>query len=122
MALDESEVLLELGNVAKARLVPSTYDNLFTKREAMNEQRNPAGCRCRFQRERRRVRTSYSRRLEAALASATRKLSGEERDVRVSIDRETGEYDTFRRWEVVEDDAEMEFEDAQLYPWRRQRR
>jgi N utilization substance protein A len=53
--------------------------------------------------------------LEAALASAARKLSDEERDVRVSIDRETGEYETFRRWEVVEDDAEMEFEDAQLF-------
>jgi N utilization substance protein A len=53
--------------------------------------------------------------LEAALASAARKLSDEERDVRVSIDRETGEYETFRRWEVVEDDAEMEFEEAQLY-------
>jgi len=33
LALDESEVLLELGNVAKARLVPN-YDNLFSKREA----------------------------------------------------------------------------------------
>ena len=53
--------------------------------------------------------------LEAALASAARKLSDEERDVRVSIDRETGEYETFRRWELVEDDAEMEIEDAQLY-------
>jgi N utilization substance protein A len=53
--------------------------------------------------------------LEAALASAARKLIEDERDVRVSIDRETGEYETFRRWEVVEDDAEMEFEDAQLY-------
>ena len=45
--------------------------------------------------------------LEAALASAARKLSEEERDVRVSIDRETGEYDTFRRWEVIDDDEEM---------------
>ena len=53
--------------------------------------------------------------LEAALASAARKLSDEERDVRVSIDRETGEYETFRRWEVVEDDSEMEFEDAQMF-------
>ena len=33
LALDESEVMLELGNVAKARLVPN-YDNLFSKREA----------------------------------------------------------------------------------------
>jgi N utilization substance protein A len=53
--------------------------------------------------------------LEAALASAARKLSEGERDVRVAIDRETGEYETFRRWEVLEDDAEMEFEDAQIY-------
>ena len=52
--------------------------------------------------------------LEAALASAARKLSDEERDVRVAIDRSTGEYETFRRWEVIEDDAEMEFEEAQL--------
>ncbi|NIM28658.1 MAG: transcription termination/antitermination protein NusA [Gammaproteobacteria bacterium] len=43
--------------------------------------------------------------LEAALASATRKRHPEEIDVRVAIDRETGEYDTFRRWEVVDDDA-----------------
>ena len=33
LALDDSEVLLEMGNVAKARLVPD-YDNLFSKREA----------------------------------------------------------------------------------------
>ena len=36
--------------------------------------------------------------IEAALASATRKRHGEDIDVRVSIDRETGEYETFRRW------------------------
>jgi N utilization substance protein A len=53
--------------------------------------------------------------LEAALASAARKLSEEERDVRVAIDRETGEYETFRRWEVIDDDIEMEFEDAQIF-------
>ena len=45
--------------------------------------------------------------LEAALASAARKLSEEERDVRVAIDRETGEYDTFRRWEVIDDEEEI---------------
>jgi transcription termination/antitermination protein NusA len=43
--------------------------------------------------------------LEAALASATRKRHPDEVDVRVAIDRDTGEYDTFRRWEVVDDDA-----------------
>jgi N utilization substance protein A len=53
--------------------------------------------------------------LEAALASAARKLCGDERDVRVAIDRTTGDYETFRRWEVIEDGEEMEFEDAQLF-------
>ncbi len=52
--------------------------------------------------------------LEAALASAARKTSDDERDVRVAIDRETGEYETFRRWEVLDDAEEFEFEDAQL--------
>ncbi|MEJ2576608.1 MAG: transcription termination factor NusA, partial [Gammaproteobacteria bacterium] len=40
--------------------------------------------------------------IEAALASATRKKHGGEIEVRVAIDRETGDYETFRRWEVVE--------------------
>jgi len=47
--------------------------------------------------------------LEAALASATRKKNGMDIEVRVRIDRESGDYDTFRRWEVVEDDMEQEF-------------
>ena len=46
--------------------------------------------------------------IEAALASATRKRHPEDLDVRVSIDRETGDYETFRRWEVV-DDASVVF-------------
>jgi len=41
--------------------------------------------------------------IEAALASATRKKHGGEIDVRVMIDRKTGDYRTFRRWEVVDD-------------------
>jgi N utilization substance protein A len=53
--------------------------------------------------------------LEAALASAARKRSGDEIDVRVAIDRATGDYETFRRWEVIEDDEEMEEESAQLF-------
>jgi N utilization substance protein A len=36
--------------------------------------------------------------LEAALASATRRKYGEESDVGVSINRKTGDYDTFQRW------------------------
>lgn len=46
--------------------------------------------------------------IEAALASATRKRNGDDILVRVSIDRETGDYETFRRWEVVEAYAEDE--------------
>ncbi|MCF1183036.1 transcription termination factor NusA [Marichromatium gracile] len=41
--------------------------------------------------------------IEAALASATRKKHGGEIDVRVAIDRKTGDYCTFRRWEIVPD-------------------
>jgi N utilization substance protein A len=47
--------------------------------------------------------------IEAALASATRKKHGGEMDVRVSIHRENGDYETFRRWLVV-DDEDPEFE------------
>ena len=42
--------------------------------------------------------------LELALASATKKRTNEEADVRVDIDRETGDYESFRRWLVVPDD------------------
>ena len=52
--------------------------------------------------------------LEAALASATRKRSGMDIEVRVDIDRETGDYITYRRWEAVEDDAEQEFPTRQI--------
>ncbi|MCW8925451.1 MAG: transcription termination/antitermination protein NusA, partial [Xanthomonadales bacterium] len=52
--------------------------------------------------------------LEAALASATAKRHNDEVVARVSIDRETGDYETFRCWEVLEDDAEMESEDHQI--------
>jgi transcription termination/antitermination protein NusA len=51
--------------------------------------------------------------LELALAQATRKKMNLEADIRVVIDRETGEHESFRRWEVVED-ADLENEDAQL--------
>ncbi|AUJ69299.1 MULTISPECIES: transcription termination factor NusA [Pseudoalteromonas] len=40
--------------------------------------------------------------LEFALATATKKKHGGEIEVRVTIDRKTGEYDTFRRWKAVE--------------------
>ena len=40
--------------------------------------------------------------IEAALASATRKKHQQDIEVRVDIDRSTGDYDTYRRWEVIE--------------------
>ncbi|MBA2660618.1 MAG: transcription termination/antitermination protein NusA [Nitrosospira sp.] len=43
--------------------------------------------------------------LELALASATKKRFHEDTDVRVSIDPETGDYQSLRRWLVVADDA-----------------
>ncbi|ADM96843.1 transcription termination factor NusA [Dickeya dadantii] len=39
--------------------------------------------------------------LETALATATKKKYEQEIDVRVCIDRKTGDFDTFRRWQVV---------------------
>ncbi|MFK8029449.1 MAG: transcription termination factor NusA [Gammaproteobacteria bacterium] len=53
--------------------------------------------------------------IEMALASATRKRHGDDIDVRVAIDRETGGYDTFRRWLVFADDSnELETPDREL--------
>ena len=42
--------------------------------------------------------------LELALASATKKRFTEDADVRVEIDRDNGEYKSFRRWQVVADE------------------
>jgi N utilization substance protein A len=44
--------------------------------------------------------------LEAALASASKEHYGADWDIRVSIDRATGDYQTFRRWTVVDDEDE----------------
>jgi len=52
--------------------------------------------------------------LEAALASATRKKHGGEIDARVSINRQTGEYETFRRWVVQPDDAVLESPEREI--------
>ncbi len=50
--------------------------------------------------------------IEAALATAARKKHGMEMDIRVEIDRETGDYESFRRWEVL-DDEDPEFESTE---------
>ena len=52
--------------------------------------------------------------VEAALASATKKLHGGEVDIRVSIDRDSGEYETFRRWHVVPNEAGLQIPDAEM--------
>ncbi len=53
--------------------------------------------------------------MEAALASAAKKrYFNEDVATRVSIDRESGDYETFRRWEVVPDDVVMESPDRQV--------
>ena len=54
--------------------------------------------------------------MEIALATATKKRHGGDVDIRVVIDRQTGDYETFRRWEVI-DDAEtqqLEFPEHQI--------
>ncbi|WP_457425191.1 transcription termination factor NusA [Roseateles sp. P5_E7] len=52
--------------------------------------------------------------VEAALASATKKFYGAEADIRVSVDRESGEYETFRRWHVVPNEAGLQIADAEI--------
>ena len=52
--------------------------------------------------------------IEAALATATRKWHSGDIDARVSIYRDTGDYDSFRVWEVLPDDEEVEFPDRQI--------
>lgn len=51
--------------------------------------------------------------LELALASATKKRFHEDVDVRVDVDRDTGEYATVRRWHVVPDDS-VEYPERQI--------
>ena len=51
--------------------------------------------------------------LESALASAMKKRFKEDADIRVSIDRQTGEHEGFRRWLVVPDEAGLQEPDRQ---------
>ena len=45
--------------------------------------------------------------LEAALGSATKKRFEDDVDCRVTIDRETGDYQAYRRWQVVDPDVAL---------------
>lgn len=51
--------------------------------------------------------------LEGALASAMKRRYEEDVDIRVDIDRQTGEYESFRRWLVVPDEAGLQEPDKQ---------
>ncbi|KKW67370.1 transcription elongation factor NusA [Lampropedia cohaerens] len=51
--------------------------------------------------------------IESALAQATKKLYKEDVDLRVVIDRDSGDYETFRRWLVVPDEAGLQNPDAE---------
>ena len=46
--------------------------------------------------------------VELALASATKKVYAEGVDIRVVVDRDSGNYETFRRWLVVPDEAGLQ--------------
>lgn len=52
--------------------------------------------------------------IEAALAMATKKRNREDIESRVVIDRETGNYETFRCWEVMDNEEELEFPSRQI--------
>ena len=49
--------------------------------------------------------------VEAALAQATKKLYPGDVDIRVALDRDSGNYETFRRWHVVPDEAGLQLPD-----------
>jgi N utilization substance protein A len=51
--------------------------------------------------------------VELALASATKKLYQGDADIRVSVDRDSGNYETFRRWLVVPDEAGLQNPEAE---------
>ncbi len=51
--------------------------------------------------------------LESALASAMKKRFKDDADIRVAIDRETGDHEGFRRWLVVPDEAGLQEPDKQ---------
>ncbi len=52
--------------------------------------------------------------VEAALAQATKKLYPGEVDIRVAVDRDSGNYETFRRWHVVPDEAGLQLPEQEI--------
>jgi N utilization substance protein A len=52
--------------------------------------------------------------VEAAMAQATKKLYPGDVDIRVSVDRDSGTFETFRRWHVVPDEAGLQLPDQEI--------
>jgi len=52
--------------------------------------------------------------VESALAQATKKLYPGDVDIRVAVDRDSGDYETFRRWHVVPDEAGLQQPDQEI--------
>jgi N utilization substance protein A len=52
--------------------------------------------------------------VESALAQATKKLYQGEVDIRVAVDRDSGVYETFRRWHVVPDEAGLQLPEQEI--------
>ena len=52
--------------------------------------------------------------VEAALAQATKKLYPGDVDIRVAVDRDSGNYETFRRWHVVPNEAGLQLPDQEI--------
>ncbi len=52
--------------------------------------------------------------VESALAQATKKLYPGDVDIRVAVDRDSGAYETFRRWHVVPDEAGLQLPDQEI--------
>ncbi len=52
--------------------------------------------------------------LEHALSQATKKRYDGDVDIRVAIDRETGVFESFRRWHVVPDEAGLQLPDQEI--------
>ncbi|TAN12807.1 MAG: transcription termination/antitermination protein NusA [Burkholderiaceae bacterium] len=52
--------------------------------------------------------------VESALAQAGKRRYEGDADLRVAVDRETGDYETFRRWHVVPDEAGLQLPDQEI--------
>jgi N utilization substance protein A len=52
--------------------------------------------------------------VESALAQATKKLYQGDVDIRVAVDRDSGDYETFRRWHVVPNEAGLQLPDQEI--------